>query len=75
MFKHKIIKIGGSLGITLPKKYLEAAELKKGDRIILEMNTEYQTLFMKPPKQTYNPFMTPEFFKWVKKYIYRKYLR
>jgi antitoxin component of MazEF toxin-antitoxin module len=34
----KIIQIGGSKGIVIPKEVLEKLNLKKGDRIYIEIN-------------------------------------
>jgi antitoxin component of MazEF toxin-antitoxin module len=66
MFIHKLIKVGGSTAITIPKRFLDSTNLKAGDKIVLEYNSEYQTLFVKPKSLTYRPFLTPDFFKWYK---------
>ena len=68
MYRHRIIRIGGSVGITIPKRFLEITNLGVGDRIVLEMNSEYKTLLIKPSSITYNSyFLTPEYFLWLKK--------
>jgi antitoxin component of MazEF toxin-antitoxin module len=64
---HKLIKIGNSCGVTIPKKFLDFTKLKAGKTVAIEFNTEYKTLVVKPKSQTYNHFLTPEFFKWYKK--------
>lgn len=40
MPKQKIIKIGNSLGITLPSRFIQNLSLKSGDKVELSQNTE-----------------------------------
>lgn len=66
MFIHKIIQVGGSAGITIPKKFLKATNLVIGEKIALEMNTDSKTLLMKPIHNAgVNYYLTPEYFKWL----------
>ena len=39
MANQKIIKVGNSLGITLPSKYVKALSVKAGDTVELTMDT------------------------------------
>jgi antitoxin component of MazEF toxin-antitoxin module len=38
--KQKIIKIGNSLGITLPSRFIQNLSLKSGDRVELSQNSD-----------------------------------
>jgi len=40
VFTAKIIKIGDSNGIIIPKKYLQLLGVKKGDYIIVELRKD-----------------------------------
>ena len=39
MTSQKIIKVGNSLGITLPSKYVKALSIKPGDSVEVSMDT------------------------------------
>lgn len=39
MSVQKIIKVGNSLGIILPSKYLQSLSLKKGDSLKISLNS------------------------------------
>lgn len=56
----KIIKVGNSAAVSIPKKLLEGKNLKIGD--LAEVDIQ--------PKKVQNKMsLTPEFLKWVDKYI------
>lgn len=40
----KIIKIGSSLGVTLPKRLLKKLNLKQSDEVELEYNNRHQSI-------------------------------
>ncbi len=48
MQKQKIIRIGNSLGVTLPSRFLERLSLKVGDKVILNYHTD-QSLILEFP--------------------------
>lgn len=56
----KIIRVGNSAAVSIPKKTLEEKNLKIGD--LAEVDIQ--------PKKTHKKMaLTPEFLKWVDKYI------
>ena len=56
----KIIRVGNSVAVTIPKKTMEEKNLNVGDSVNIEIDSA------KNPKKT---TITPEFKKWVDKYI------
>lgn len=48
----KIIKIGSSLGVTVPKKYLDKLGLKAGDNIDLDLNKRKGQIEIAPAEET-----------------------
>ncbi|MFP4539960.1 MAG: AbrB/MazE/SpoVT family DNA-binding domain-containing protein [Candidatus Paceibacterota bacterium] len=60
----KIIKIGKSQGVTIPKKVLEEMNLKAGDRVVVEHNRKSGTLSVKPVGKP-----DKEFLEWTDSFI------
>jgi len=56
--KSKIIRVGNSAAVTIPKKSLEEKSLQVGDEVEIEV---------KPLKK--KPIVSPEFLDWVDQYI------
>ncbi len=44
----KVLKVGSSAAVTIPKKSLEKLGLKIGDRINVDVNEKKQTVSFKP---------------------------
>lgn len=63
----KIIKVGNSAAITIPKEFLNESGLQVGDEMVIETNTKRQTLFVKPKLQAQKLSLNPEFFEWLDK--------
>lgn len=42
----RVIKSGNSLAITIPKKFVEAVGIKKGDQVKIEKRTEKSSLII-----------------------------
>ena len=61
----KIIKVGNSAAITLPKEFMQEAGLKIGEEVSLETMAKTKMLFMKPKKQEKTKSLTPEFYAWL----------
>lgn len=55
----KIIRLGNSAAVTIPKKALEEKDLKIGDLAEIDVN----------PVKRSKTKITPEFIEWVDKYI------
>lgn len=61
----KIIKVGNSAAITIPKEFLQDARYKIGEEVALEVNSHLRTLVVKPKSQASNKTLTPEFKDWL----------
>jgi len=46
--ERKLIKVGTSTAVTLPKKFLEDFGLKSGDKIIVEVDKKTKSFIVKP---------------------------
>lgn len=63
----KIIKIGSSVGITLPQQALEALGVKAGDSINLEVNKDSQNIIVTP--LVLREGEDAEFSRWTKNFL------
>ena len=63
----KIIKVGNSAAITIPKEFLEKSGLEIGDDMIIETNIQRQMVLAKPKNQDKKLSLSPEFFEWLNK--------
>lgn len=63
-----VIKVGNSLGITIPKPILKNIKFKVGDKVHLEIDEANDALIVSSKK---NPFkgMSPDIIQWTKKFI------
>jgi len=44
----RIVRVGGSLGITLPRKYIESIGLKKDDFLEIYFDEQHNLICIKP---------------------------
>lgn len=58
----KAIRIGNSLGMTLPAEFIKGGKVKTGDD--LETNVYGDTMYVRT-KNSYSPKLTPEFKRWL----------
>ena len=72
--KQKIIKVGNSLAVTLPCGFVHDVGYKAGDEVIVEQNTTYKMLLVKPKTASFQTHLTPEFFSWLEQ-IGKRYER
>ncbi len=63
----KIIKIGSSVGITLPQQALEALGVKAGDSINIEVNKDSQNIVVTP--LVLRDGDDAEFLRWSKNFV------
>lgn len=69
----KVIKVGNSLAITIPKSFVEKKNIKAGQNLYVKENTEYNTLEISTDEVKDAPSsLTPEFKEWLDK-ISKKY--
>jgi len=70
--KVKLIKIGNSVGFTLPANVREEAGLKLGDAVMMDYNLDNHELVIskddKKRKKTTSSSVTPEFYDWLKRF-------
>ena len=64
----KVIKVGNSAAVTIPKHILENANMKIGDKVFLEFDEESNILFISPKSFK---GVTPEFIKYTNDFIKR----
>lgn len=74
MHKRKIIKVGNSYAVTLPREFIKDGKLKVGDELFLSSDSSVKTIILektinKPSKNKANTDITPEFKNWVDGYI------
>lgn len=61
----KIIQVGNSLAITIPKDFARQINLQAGEMIAVETDIASRTLLVKPKKEADKTSLTPEFFEWL----------
>ena len=63
-----VIKVGNSLGITIPKPILANIKFKVGDKVHMEIDEANDALIVSSKK---NPLkgMSPDIIQWTKKFI------
>jgi len=62
----KVLKVGDSAAVTIPKKSLEELGLKIGDRVSVEIDEKSKTVMIKP-----EVMVDRELFDWTNKFISR----
>lgn len=65
----KIIKVGNSAAVTLPKEFLQEADLHIGDEISMETNAQMRMFLGKPKEEANKSTLTPEFKEWLDDFI------
>ena len=63
----KVLKVGSSAAVTIPKKLLEELGLKIGDQVSVEIDKRNQTVLIEPV----NKKIDRELLNWTKKFINR----
>lgn len=76
-YTQKIIKVGNSAAITIPREFLKETGLKVGDEMALETNNKLKYLFGKPKNEAGSNTLTPEFKSWLNSFVdeYRPILK
>jgi len=62
----KVLKVGSSAAVTIPKRSLEELGLKPGDRVTVEVDRKHKAVTIKP---SYTP--DAEVIAWTRKFIKR----
>lgn len=61
----KIIRVGNSLAVTLPKSFVDKANFRAGDEVVVEANEGIKALYIRARSEKQNPGLTPEFKTWL----------
>ena len=61
----KIIRVGNSAALTLPKGFLDEAGLQVGDEMMVETNHQAKAVYAKPVSDRAKLNLTPEFYNWL----------
>ncbi len=64
--RRKLIKIGDSSAVTIPKKSLEELGLKEGDEVTLDIDKKTRAVTIKPAFS-----VDPELLEWTDRFIKR----
>jgi len=59
--KQKVIQIGNSTGVTIPKKILKEAGLKNGSSVYVEKDPNGKTIYITQREKLFNSSITPNF--------------
>lgn len=62
----KVLKVGSSAAVTIPKKSLEELGLKIGDRVSVEIDKRRLTVVIEPAKKS-----NKELLEWTRRFIRR----
>ena len=68
----KVIKVGNSAAVTIPKDFMQEAGINIGDNILMKTDVDNISFTMKPKKPKRAMPISKEFVSWTKKYI-KKY--
>ena len=65
----KVIKVGNSYAVTIPRGFVDEVKLKAGQQIRVEEDIELETLTVQPLRANLKQGnLTPEFLTWLKKF-------
>jgi len=65
----KIIQVGNSAAVTIPKSLMEEINLRVGDQLEVEGDHQLEMLIIKKKNSPYKSKITPEFKDWLDKFI------
>lgn len=68
----KIIQVGNSLAVTIPKDFVRKAKLHRGEEVAVETDVVSKIVLIKPKSLGEKSSLTPEFFDWLSQ-ITKKY--
>ncbi len=64
MVQQKVIKVGNSLAVTLPKEFVKSSHIKAGQQVLVEADPQQDVIQIRT-KEGSEPSLTPEFKKWL----------
>ena len=66
--EQRVIQIGNSVGVIIPRVLQKESTLKPGDRIIVEKDPVGDSFIVSKKGTQKHLSVTPEFFSWLKKF-------
>lgn len=67
----KIIRVGHSAAVTLPKEFLKTSGFRVGQEIALDYNGELGVVVIKSKLQEKNRLLNPEFQDWLEEFTHK----
>lgn len=64
----KIIQVGNSLAVTIPKSFAVSLGWKAGEKVLVTEEVDLETIKIQQPKILVKNGITPEFYNWLKKF-------
>jgi len=61
----KVIRVGNSLAVTIPKDFASLVKFKAGQKVAVETDMSGRMLLVKPAVDIGKTSLTPEFFTWL----------
>ena len=68
MLTQKVIRVGNSLAVTIPKSFSREAGWRAGKQVAVEEDPETETLTISAQSQRPHVSLTPEFLAWLNKF-------
>ena len=65
----KIVRVGNSAAITIPSKFLKNTNLKIGDEVYVEEDSDLKVMIVKPKQARDVMSLTPEFRNWFETFM------
>lgn len=64
----KIIQVGNSLAVTIPRSFAEQVGWKAGEKVTVTEDPELEVLKVQQVKTVVKAGVTPEFYSWLKEF-------
>lgn len=69
MERKKILRVGDSVAITLPSKFVRAAHWKPGEEVLVDADAGTETVVIRSAKRAMKTQISSEFASWVEEFI------
>lgn len=66
--EQKIIKVGNSFAVTIPKSFMNQIKWKAGTKVFVDVDPEEKVFIVTAEKNGKKPALTPEFYEWLKSF-------
>ena len=64
----KVIKVGNSAAVTIPKTFLNGVKIKTGDQVYVELDEATETIIVSSKQKPFQG-LSPDIGRWTKKFI------